>query len=231
MKKTLSILILASVISSQGATVNWGAGTDNGFSVGNTDLASGNWARIGYFDVSDSVLSANAFDLSFLNSHFTEFAATQIGLDLGGPGPEHGHFSASSGGNPAITGGVTPSIVGLQVYYWVFSSTNRTSSALALSSATAHGVFYANKNTNSGWAFPSQNPVPGSTTTDITDLTDAGGEVLAPGAAVVIGSFGTDSSNLSGSKNFGLAPVPEPTSAFLVAIGAAGLMMRRRRQS
>lgn len=231
MKKILATILLGSVIASQAATVNWGAGTDNGFSVGNADLASGNWARIGYFDVADSVLSANAFDLGFLDSHFTQFAATQVGLDLGNPSPEPGHFGASSAGNPAITGGATSSIVGLQIYYWVFNSTNRGSAALALSSATAHGIFYANKIQNSGWAFPSQTPVPGSTTTDITDLTDGSGESLAPGASIVIGSFGGDTSNLSGSKNFGLAPVPEPTSAFLVAIGAAGLMMRRRRQS
>ena len=54
------------------------------------------------------------------------------------------------------------------------------------------------------------------------------------GANITVDSFasasigGTDPDSASRAT---VAPVPEPTSAFLVAIGAAGLMMRRRRQS
>ena len=229
MKKVIfaAITIMAS-FSAQGATVNWGAGTDNGFNDANgQDLAQLNIARVGYFDVSDTILFQNRFDVSFLNSHFTEFASAPIGAGFDAPG----HFGASSNANPAATGGFTSNIVGLQMYYWILSSTNRSSTAFALSTATAQGIFYVNKLNNSGWAFPSQTPVPGFTTTDVTDLTDASGEALVPGASIVIGSFGPGTSDLGGSTNFTLAPVPEPTSAFLVAVGAAGLMMRRRRQS
>ena len=232
MKKAIFGSILAMVsVSTEAATVNWGAGTDNGFNDSNgADLGQLNLARVGFFDVSDALLFSNRFDVSFLDSHFTEFASTTIGSNFG----LDGHFTASSNANPAATGGITASIVGAQMYYWILSSTNKSSTALALSSATAQGVFYVNKLNNSSWAFPSQTPVPGFTTTDLTDLTDAGGGVLAPGATVVIGSFNTTPggvSDASGAPNFQLAAVPEPTSVFLIAAGAAGLMMRRRRQS
>lgn len=56
------------------------------------------------------------------------------------------------------------------------------------------------------------------------------------GANVTFDSFATVSiggNNPDASARAAAAPigVPEPTSAFLVAVGAAGLMMRRRRQS
>ena len=53
------------------------------------------------------------------------------------------------------------------------------------------------------------------------------------GPIVNMGTSGTLEFEAPGAgNNFRtVIPVPEPTSAFLVAIGAAGLMMRRRRQS
>ncbi|MEK0449880.1 MAG: hypothetical protein RL088_2148 [Verrucomicrobiota bacterium] len=229
MKKILATLLIATAVYSNAATVNWGAATDNGFSVGGADLAQGNWARIGYFNLSDSQIQANAFNLSFLNSNFTEFASVQLGEGFG----IDGHFSASSNANPAALAGAVPNIVGQQIYYWILSASagNRGSVSVSLANATAQGIYYVNKTQNSAWAFPSQTPVPGFTTTDITDLTNAAGTALATGATVVVGGFGGETSDATASPNFTLAPVPEPTSAFLIAVGAAGLMMRRRRQS
>jgi hypothetical protein len=56
----------------------------------------------------------------------------------------------------------------------------------------------------------------------------------APGGTVNFDSLATQS--IGGlvpntEAQASIVPVPEPTSAFLVAVGAAGLMMRRRRQS
>ncbi len=56
----------------------------------------------------------------------------------------------------------------------------------------------------------------------------------ADGANITVDALATASLSGSDPNTAGrssVAPVPEPTSAFLVAVGAAGLMMRRRRQS
>ena len=56
----------------------------------------------------------------------------------------------------------------------------------------------------------------------------------ADGGSVTADSFASASiggSDPDSTSRASVAPVPEPTSAFLVAVGAAGLMMRRRRQS
>jgi hypothetical protein len=227
MKKTTLLLLLSTAIYTNAATVNWGALEDNGFSAYGQDLAQGNWARVGFFNASDSVIQANVTNPLFLNSIFTEFASTQIGFGAG----VDGHFSIGSSANPESLSGPVTNIVNQQIYYWVLNSTNTSNLNLALSSATAQGVFYVNKANDSDWAFPVQSPQAGVVTTDITDLTNVAGNALVPGATIVLGGFGGETSNVTFSPNFTLAAVPEPTSAFLIAIGAAGLMTRRRRQS
>jgi hypothetical protein len=64
----------------------------------------------------------------------------------------------------------------------------------------------------------------------------SGDSWVAPsdGGNVTFDSFATASitgNNPDAAGRASIAPVPEPTSAFLVAVGAAGLMVRRRRQS
>lgn len=224
--KIITLLFISSIaISANAATVNWGAGIDNGFSFGQ-DLAQGNWARIGYFNATDSVIQANSSNVPFLNSLFTEFASTQVGQGFG----VDGHFYTASNANPESLSGPVTNIVNQQIYYWVLGSTNTTNLNLALSTAYAQGIFYLNKANNSSWAFPSQVP-PGNITTDITNLTNPAGTALVAGATIVIGGFGGDVSNATTAPNFTLSQVPEPTSAFLIAIGATGLITRRRRQS
>ena len=72
-----------------------------------------------------------------------------------------------------------------------------------------------------------------ATAGDGTDpwLTPANTGQIGLAFATSDGALGGSSAPALGRTSFTASPVPEPTSAFLVAVGAAGLMMRRRRQS
>ena len=239
MKKVaiLSVLIGTSLLS-QAATVNWSAAIDTGFltsaSNNTTFLPIGNFVRIGYFSILDAnILSLhNAGDITGLNGSFQEYANTTIGTgtdNFDGTFTKNSIADTSSGGN---------NLQNLQMYIWVLKATNNTSLAAALASTTEEAIFYVASGSNPSWKFPSG--FSGDTTVDASDIHNGTANGLATGAQIVVGGYRSNVNRPDVAAAFGLprvegiqlaAPVPEPTSVFLIAAGAAGLMMRRRRQS
>jgi hypothetical protein len=227
MKRLFSSLLIATSMISVGhaATIVWGAGQDNGFSLQNgSNLGIGNLARVGTFNVSDAVIAANAGNISFLNSHFTEFGNARIGDNFG----VAEHFSMNSVANSGPAG---LNIEGAQIYYWVFASTDNSSVANSISTAFQLGIFYFDKALDGDWAVPTQVPPGPTATTDISDLTT--GSALTTGAHVVVGSFpdGNSDQGPAFAPNFGLAIVPEPSAAVAMVASVGLLALRRRRRA
>jgi hypothetical protein len=121
------------------------------------------------------------------------------------------------------------------MYLWVFNSST-------LNTATQQGVFYwsiSDTTTISDsdapglrWSFPTDE-VAGTTSIELSDLTNSAGNALAGGAHVVIGGFGTGNSDATTAPNFNLAviAVPEPSTAFLGLLGGMAMLVRRRRRA
>ncbi len=226
-KNLVYSIIVVSVLrfNAHASSVVWGATEDNGFSQSNAaELPIGNLVRLGNFSLTNGQIQAffSVGDIGSLNFNFVEVATAKIG---------DGGLNAPS--NLAVTSTTdTSAVAGLQMYYWVYAATNNTSNATSMSTAFEMGIFYQDKAANSSWAFPVQTPVPGSTTVDITQMTNVNANELVAGANVVIGSFPKGTSTVGLAPNFGLAPVvPEPTSAALVLVGLVSLASRRRRQA
>jgi len=225
MLKKLTLLVTiacASAVTSHAASILWGAYTDNGFSQSSAaELPIGNLVRLGNFSLTDGQITAffNAGDIASLNANFVEVATAKIGDGIGAPS----NFAASSAPD-------TTAVAGLQMYYWAYASTDNTSTTTSKNTAFEMGIFYQDKAVQPSWAFPVQTPVAGSTTGDITDLTNVAGTALVAGAHIVVGSFPKGTSTAGSAPNFGLAPiVPEPTSAALLMVGLVSLAARRRR--
>ncbi len=222
-------VLAAAVPASYGATIVWSAGEDNGFSLENgTNLAAGNLIRLGVFDVSADIIAANAFNIDFLNAHFIEIAAGQIGDGLGGI-PEHFNRTDSP-----VIGSTGFDIAGAKAYMWVFASSDNSTPAASISTVQEHGIF-----SFSSWIIPSDELSPGSLTIDISDLTNSAGTALLndpPGpnakiSQVLVGSFDKGVSDTTGAPNFGLQVVPEPASTGLAVVGGMALLLRRRRRA
>lgn len=224
---SLSVALLASAASA--ATIAWSAITDNGFSKADgTDLAAGNLIRLGVFDVTDAEIAANATNLTYLNSHFTLLSSGKIGdgtADLAHPNGYNEIFARSDTMN-------TAAVAGAQLYLWVFASTDITNAATSFATATQQGIFAMDKAVKTSWAVPVQTPVQGSTSIDITDLTNAAGTALASGARVIVGSFPKGTTEATGgAPGFGLQAIPEPSTTGLAILGGIALLARRRRMS
>jgi hypothetical protein len=220
-----SIALISSLTQiAQGATVVWAAANDNGFSLANgSNLPVGSLIRVGTFDITDGVIAANAGNIPFLNSHFIEFGNARIGDGVGGI-PEH--FNKTSEANSGTSG---LNIVGAQIYFWAFASGDNSTVASSIATAFQLGVYYLDKTALLGkWAIPVEDPLPGQTNIDITDLSN--GAVLANDAHVVIGSFPDGTSDATGAPNFGLS-VPEPSAATAVIASVGLLALRRRRRA
>lgn len=221
MKRSILALSLAVCFAplSNAATVIWSAIQDNGFSLADgSNLTAGNLVRVGSFNISDSVIAANAGNIAFLNSHFVEFGNARIGDGQAAGAPEH--FDARSEADVGA-------ILGNQIYLWVFASTDKSSVAGSIATAFQNGIFYLSELTNGEWAFPDDESL---VTIDLSDLTDASGNALVNGAAVVVGDFPKGTSDLSTKANFGLA-VPEPSTATAVIASVGLLALRRRRRA
>jgi hypothetical protein len=228
MKTVLLFVSTSAIIVSAGlgAVVEWGASITNGFSVADgSNLPDNSFLRVGFFDITDGIIAQNAGNTPFLDSHFIEFGNARIGDNLG---DINGHFSKSS---QADTGSTGLNLAGRQIYLWAFASTDNSSPAASLLTATQQGIYYVDLASDPDWAFPVQDPVPQNTTIDLSDLTLPGNAgVLSPAAHVVVGNFPVGVSSTTGAPDFGLV-VPEPASALLAFVGANALLIRRRRRT
>jgi len=233
MKKLILTAALVTISTlAQASTVNWGAQVDTVLLSSNpnntTLLPTGSIIRLGYFNLTDVAIQGfhNAGDFSSLNAAFTQydFATSSEGSGLEGTFAKGSTSAANLNGN-------------LQIFVWVLQSTNNSSVAQAVATATAQAIFYVDKAVNPEWNFPAV--FNGVANIDIGDLTNPTG-AAATGAHLVVGNFQANVARQDVRDAFAaarvegiqvVAPIPEPTSAFLIAVGAAGLMMRRRRQS
>lgn len=203
----------------------WGALIDNGISLANgSNVGAGNLIRVGTFDISDAQIAANAGNIAFLNSHFTEFGNTRFGIGVPVSAANE-HFFTSSTANSGPSG---LDIQGDQIYIWALASTDNTSVATSIATAFQLGIFYMDKAVDADWAVPVEDQIPNDTNIDLTNLSN--GNSLAVGANVVVGSFPNGTSDASGAPNFGLA-VPEPSAATAVIASIGLLALRRRRRS
>ncbi len=234
MKRLLSLaVVLSTAAASDAATVTWGAAIDTGIIDSSAAaLAVGNYVRIGYFGtLSDSQVIANAATtagLDALNLDFHEFANTTIGTNTGGTA---GTFSINS--SPlysALTGFVPAS----QIYFWVLNSTDTSTFANALSSATQTAIGYVPFANNAEWQFPASDASPAKSI-DVKDFANGSSVLLA--GSYVAGStpaltpiFGAPNHALQ-LANVTVSPVPEPSTlavGILTLIAAVGARRRNR---
>lgn len=219
MKRLLCLLLplLASLSAANAATINWSAGINHGFSGSSgTDLPAGALVRIGWFrnagtgqQLTDSEIQNLASTPATLDASFVEAASSTVGS--GFTPPLAAHFAVSSTVN---TGSSGLNVVGRQMYLWVLN-------AASVAAATEQAILYWDitdtaTNPDSSpqtpgvrWSFPGQDPVPGSTTVDLTDLTTGTGS-LAAGARLLVGTYPTGTSDTTSAANFGLAALATP---------------------
>src|ERR1043166_7967390 len=74
-------LVLVGLTQAKAATVNWSAQADRAavLADGTNGVPQGDLIRLGYFDITDSAIAANATNVTFLDSHFVEFGSGAIG--------------------------------------------------------------------------------------------------------------------------------------------------------
>ena len=233
MKKVFALILTTiSATVAHSATVNWGVtGVGDSFIVDSTGaaLATNSLVRIGFFNLTDSQIIALAAptpgNLSALDAAFVEWDSARIGAGNGGT---PGVFDKSSS---RLLNTFAPG-AGAQLYMWFLKSTNNSSNALSISSGVEQAIVYRNKLNDSDWSVPTSD-IAFPANADTSDIGAPGG-ALRSGSVVLAGNFLSSSSpgaTYNGGPSSAVQLVPEPTSAFLIAVGAAGLMMRRRRQS
>jgi hypothetical protein len=232
MKKLVLILLLfvsVSVGRAQGASIV-GQATENGLGLSDgTDHPQGNLVRIGVFNISDSLISANAMDLGFLNANFQEFGTGRIGQNVN----LAGLFQTTPLDRPNSD---LEGFGGKQICMWVFASTDNSTAATSFATAFQHGIFYreftslGDPNNPSGgqWRIRTNDEIPNDVTIDLGDLTNNTNDQLSPGAHVLVGGFGAGTNDATNFKNFNLA-IPEPSAVGLTLAGAAAVLLRRRR--
>lgn len=130
-----------------------------------------------------------------------------------------GAFEATFQGGTALTLGAIPGWTAGDslALVWVPSL---VANATVIPGNTFYGLYTRNVATLSDGSAAWLTPTDGNDAT-LTFVTQDG-NIFSPGSTA---------SNAPNVSRATLQAVPEPTSAFLIAVGAAGLMMRRRRQS
>jgi hypothetical protein len=191
-------------------------------------LPTGSIIRLGFFNSSftDDQIAANATTqagLQVLNANFTQIDFERAGVGSATVAGRAGYFEASE--NYVVSA----SAEGRQMMLWAIFSADNTTVETSLATALETGIFYMDRQVDSDWALPSDQPFPGQTAFDLEDLTGAGptAELLA-GARLVVGRYSSNAFGPFGTRNFLLEQVPEPTTAVLLS--AAGLVLGARRR-
>ena len=228
----------ACALQSNAATIVWGAldfskGVGFGDSSG-ADLASGSQVILGVFRMTDSEVQAKSADLnsantalalsalSDLRANFVPFFTGAIGDGVGGL---PGLMSRQDTRDSRTVGTPTIDATSKQIYLW---ASNSTTDAL---NAGQIGIFTIDRNTNTNWQIPGEIPVSGSTTIDLSNMTNSNNSALAAGASVIYGNGILGTNATLGGPNLALkpAPVPEPSMFALAALGGVMVALRRRR--
>ncbi len=235
MKKTLFILsLLAATLSSVSAATLIADITTNGLTLadGTTPLANGR-IRFGTFVVSNSLISANANDLAYLNTNFREvvnytgaigftfesvvypgiFDATGLGSATTYAGGSTSYGGTTFDGSTGNTNNVAGDIAGGSIYMWVLNNA-------VVSNATQHGIFVNNANV---W-----------TDSDTTPITDSFFDLDPLNTTALVGTLSVGADLGGGNPSHSLATVaaiPEPSRAILGLAGLGALFFRRRRNA
>lgn len=229
MKKTFLILslIAASFSSVSGATLI-ADNLSNGLTLadGTTGLASGR-IRFGTFVVSNSLVTANANDLDYLNTNFREvvnytgainllatdgfFDGTLLGSAANYTGGSTTYGGTIYDNSASATTNVAGDIAGGSIYMWVLNNA-------VVTSATQHGIFVNNANV---W-----------TDSDTVGGNDSLFDTNPANTVALVGSIGTGADIGAGAGSHSLATIaaiPEPSRAILGLAGLGALFFRRRR--
>lgn len=211
----LSLFALTTGVG-HGATINWSAQNDTGLAdASGAGLAQGNLIQLGYFTVSDSLVSAAiaAGDLNTLIADWVSIASTTVGTGTG----LDASFTANS--TPTLSG----ADFGHQIYMWAVNASD-------VLSATEQAIFYEPSGSNSSWSFPGSNL--SSTTIDIGQATSS------LGATYLAGTY--QANNAAVSTIFGgptgavqlqsITVAPEPSRFILLLAGMGVVLSRRRRR-
>lgn len=233
--KKFGVLLAAmfATVAAQAATVNWGAAIDTGLiDTSGAALAQGNYVRVGYFGtLSNALVSSNALTLSgigTLNADFHQFDSSTIGAGTFAAGS----FSASSQPSYSTLPGFNPA--NQQIYIWALKSTDTSSLANALATATQTAIGYVPFANNAQWQFPA-NDLAQSKVIDLSGLSSSSRQILA---GTYVAGTSASLTSIFGSPNSALqlAPVaitgvPEPSTlavGFLTILTAAGVRRRRK---
>ncbi len=229
MKKLLFLLLsILTADVSRAATVSWGAQQDTGvIDVASAAMPVGQVIRIGYFGtLSGAAITANSTTnagLGILEGDFHQFAQSTIGT---GTFNTPATFAVNSTPSYASLPGFAPNT---QIYFWAFKSSNTSSIANVLATATETAIAYVPFANNSAWQFPASD-IAAAKTIDLAQFSN-------PNTVVLAGNYkaGNTASltGILGSPNHALqlaTVVPEPSIITFSIIGFFGAAQMRRRK-
>lgn len=229
MKKTFLILsFIAASFSSVSAATLFADNLGNGLTLadGTTALANGR-IRFGTFVVSNSLVTANANDLDYLNTNFREvvnytgaintfstdgfFDGATLTTNANYAGGTTTYGGTIYDNSASATTNVAGDIAGSSIYMWVLNNA-------VVTGATQHGIFV---NTANVW-----------TDTDTVGGNDSFFDTNPANTVALVGSLSTGADIGASAPSHSLATVaaiPEPSRAILGLAGLGALFFRRRR--
>ncbi len=195
-----AIYVVSNVISGTGTA-------DALYQNANNTLLTGGVVALGYFGSNSYVPSSSLTDIALTIANFTTVASAIAGTNSTSL---EGSFAGYVEGAPVDTPDITGSnpLLGRALYVFV-----------------GNGATLA---TSTAWALKQVATIQDDVTPEVTYLANP-----KDGAAPVIGSIGTHTGNAGGQGSstyttLKLAAIPEPSAMLLGAVGALGLLRRRR---